>query len=156
MELTKSLIKEFLGQHQLMTLATSGHDHPWIAVVYYTFDQDLNLYFLSSPETLHCRHLVHNKQVAISISDSRQKVSDKKKGLQIYGLADQVSRADKIKHVLKMWKRAIGVKDPQLSYENMMGKVIKSKIYKVTPKKIKFFNQELFEVEAGMEPVLEL
>ena len=156
MNLTKSIILTFLGKHKLMTIATGGKEHPWIACVYYTFDGDLNLYFLSSPETLHCKQIEANKHVAVSIADSRQKVTDKKKGLQIYGAVKQISGMNKVKHALRMWKQVIGVKDPELTYENMMKKVIKGRMYQVTPKRIKFFNQELFDVADGMEPVLEM
>jgi uncharacterized protein YhbP (UPF0306 family) len=155
MELTKQHILDFLSQHHLMAIATSG-EHPWIAYVYYSFDSTLTIYFLSSPKTLHARHIAKNPHVALMIADSNQKVSDLKKGVQIYGVAEQISDAQKIKHALSMWKDALHVTDPKLTYENMVKKIITGRMYKVTPKKIKFFNQELFKVEDGKEPVLEL
>ncbi len=154
-QLTKNLILNFLSKHKLMTVATYG-EHPWIASVYYSFDQDLNIYFLSSPTTLHCKQISKNPQIAVSIADSHQKVGDLKKGLQIYGTAKQITDIGKIKHALRSWKDALKVKDPQLTYMNMVKKVISGRMYKITPKKIKFFNQEIFQVEDGMEPVLEL
>ncbi len=155
MKLTKKLIHDFLSQHQLMSLATYG-EHPWIASVYYSFDKDLNLYFLSDPATLHCRQIAKNNQVAISIADSRQEVSILKKGLQIYGIAKRISEVKKIKHALSMWKETLKVTNPELTYSNMLKKVIKGRMYQITPKKIKFFNQELFPVEDGQEPILDL
>lgn len=44
------LVKEFMEPRFQMVLATYG-EHPWIATLYYSFDNDLNIYFLSSPET---------------------------------------------------------------------------------------------------------
>lgn len=138
-----------------MMVATFG-EYPWIASVYYSFDKDLNLYFLSDPATLHCRQIAQNPQVSVAIADSHQKVTELKKGLQIYGLARQISPVAKIKHVLRSWKETVGVKDKELTYENMLKKVIKGRMYKIAPKKIKYFNQELFPVSDGKEPVLEL
>ena len=46
--------------------------------------------------------------------------------------------------------------DPELSYENMIAKVVKGRMFRITPRKIKFFNQELFPVDDGQEPVLSL
>jgi len=43
------------------------------------------------------------------------------------------------------------VVDPTLTH-----KVATGKMFKIMPKKIKLFDQELFKVEDGMEPVLEL
>jgi len=152
-KLTKKLILEFLEKHKLMFVATQG-DHPWIAALYYSFDCDLNLYFLSDPSTLHGKHIELNADVAVAIADSTQHPKILKKGLQIYGQAKQISDTKKVSHALSIWKKSIGYKGAEISYENMMKKVIKGRMYKITPKKIKFFNQELFKVEDGKEPVL--
>jgi uncharacterized protein YhbP (UPF0306 family) len=152
--LTKRIILEFLQQHKLMFVATQG-EHPWIASVFYTFDNDLNLYFLSNPETLHSKHIVKNKEVAVAIADSHQQLNDLKKGVQIYGHVKQISDLHKMKHAIDLWKNSLGYNGSEISYENIINKVIKGRMYKIQPKKIKFFNQELFDVEDGKEPVLE-
>lgn len=154
-KLTKELILDFIKGHTLMSVATYGK-HPWIAYVYYSFDNDLNIYFLSDPKTLHCKQIKENPLVAVSIADSHQKPSSLKKGLQLYGTAQQISDAKKIQHALRLWKETLGVKDPELSYENMVKKIVTGRMYKITPKRIKFFNQELFKNDDGEEPVLDM
>ena len=139
-----------------MQVATYGDDQPWIASLYYSFDKDLNIYFLSSPSTLHCKHIKKNPQVAVAITDSNQGVSAKKKGLQMSGTAKQISDVAKVKFALNLWKDFLKVEDGGLTYENMIKKVVSGRMYKIIPKKIKFFNQELFDVEDGEEPILEL
>ena len=52
----------------------------------------------------------------------RQKPSDLKKGLQIYGVAKPIKNRTKIKHVLRLWKDALKVRNPKLSYDNMIRK----------------------------------
>ena len=148
--LTKELVLEFLSHHNLMSIATYG-DFPWIASVYFTFDKDLTIYFLSYPTTLHAKQILQNPHVAISIADSHQATTDKKRGLQLSGEAHQISGMAKIKHALQLWKSALGVVDPSLTHKVAIGKM-----FKITPKRIKLFDQKLFEVEDGMEPVLEL
>jgi len=156
MELTKQHVLDFLKIQKLMAVATYG-DFPWIASVYYTFDNDLNLYFLSSPSTLHCKFIQQNSQVAVSIADSAQSIAKPKKGLQVWGIAEQISDAAKIMHALKMWKDFLGVIDQELTYKNMVTKVVSGRMYRITPKRIKLFDQELFkDVEDGEEPILEL
>lgn len=49
--LTRKLVLDFLAKHKLMVVATYAK-FPWIATVYYAFDNDLNIYFLSSPRLL--------------------------------------------------------------------------------------------------------
>jgi len=154
MTLTKEQVKNFLAQHNQMAIATYG-DHPWIATVYYSFDDDLNLYFLSSPSTLHARQIAQNEQVAVSIS-REQKITSVKQGLQMYGVAQQITRAELIHHALQHWKDVLAVKDPDLTYENMVKKAVKGRMYKIVPKRIKLFHEGLFDVDDGEEPVLDL
>ena len=150
MELKKSQVLNFLGKHNLMAVATFGN-FPWIASVYYTFDNDLNLYFLSAPSTLHCQQIVKNEKVAVAIAESRQDINKPKRGLQISGVAQRISGLAKIKYALDLWKKGLGVIDPEITYKAVTGSM-----YKVTPQRIKLFDQELFKVPDGKEPVLEL
>ncbi|MEW5805704.1 MAG: pyridoxamine 5'-phosphate oxidase family protein [Patescibacteria group bacterium] len=155
MKLTRQHILAFLKTNKLMQVATAG-DFPWIATVYYSFDKRLNLYFLSSEKTLHSKQIKQNPKVSVAIADSRQDIKKPKKGLQLYGLCKEISGAGKIKHALSLWKEFLSVDDPELSYENLR-KGLTGKIYKITPKRIKLFDQELFkDVDDGEEPVLEL
>jgi len=130
--LTKSLILDHLKAHKLMSIATYG-DHPWIATAYYSFDQELNLYFLSSPDTLHAKQIAHNPVVAVSIADSAQKPTAEKIGLQLYGFVEQMGKEELIRHALRHWKDSLSIKDPALTYENMLKRVVKGRMYKITP-----------------------
>ena len=147
------LVKEFMEPRFQMVLATYG-EHPWIATLYYSFDNDLNIYFLSSPETIHCKHILRNPNVAVAISDSPQSPSAKKKGVQISGIAEQITDKQKIIHALSLWRKTLNITSDSLTYEGMINKLIDGRMYKVAPKKIKFFNQEIWE--EGEEPLLEL
>jgi uncharacterized protein YhbP (UPF0306 family) len=150
LQLTKELVLDFIAKHKLMVVSTNG-DFPWIASVYYTFDKDLNFYFLSSPKTLHAKQILKNQKVAAAIVDTDQDINAQKRGLQLFGIAQQISGLAKVKHALDLWKLNLGVIDSKLTY-----KVVKGSMFKITPKRIKLFDQELFKVEDGNEPVLEL
>ena len=142
----KTVLKDFLHSHRLMSIATSG-EHIWIATVYYVVDDDLNLYFISPPDAEHSEHLRQNDEVACAIADSSQKTSDQKVGLQLYGSAAEEIGLDRVKWMLSMYNKLhMGTKD-KLNFRNFKSKVMTSKVYKVTPKKIKFFNQELYGEE---------
>jgi len=148
--LTKALILDFLKEHKLMSIATYD-GFPWIAYVYYVFDKDLNLYFLSAPDTLHAKQIIKNQKVAVSIGDSNQDINEPKRGLQMSGISKQISGFEKIKYVLELWKSNLGVINPNLTIKAATGKM-----FKVIPKRIKLFDQELFKVRDGQEPILEL
>lgn len=147
-------IKDFLkDDNKQMVIATYG-EHPWIATVYFSFDQDLNLYFLSDPDTIHCQHIMNNPNVAVAIAKSPQNPSSKKKGLQIFGIAEQLVEVSQIKHALDLWRSTLGVTSDKYTYEGMIKNEISGRMFKVVPKKIKFFNEEIWD--DGEEFVIEL
>lgn len=131
-------------------MATNG-EFPWIATVYYTFDSELNLYFLSDPTTLHAKQILHNPKVAVAIADSNQDIKKPKRGLQLWGKVEQIKGIEKVKFALQMWKTNLGVIDPKLTIKAVTGSM-----FKITPKRIKLFDQDLFKVADGKEPVLEI
>ena len=136
-----------------MVLSTYG-THPWTATLYYSIDRDLNIYFLSNPATLHCKQIEKNPKVAVAVVDSPQRPASKKRGIQIYGLAKRISGVNKIKYALDLWRKTLDISNPLYTYEGMVKKAIKGRMYKVTPKKIKFFNEALWE--EGSEPIINL
>lgn len=146
-------IKEFLHSHFQMVVSTYAN-YPWTATVYYSVDQDLNIYFLSNPETLHCKQIEKNPKVAVAVVDSPQKPTSLKKGIQIYGKAKKISGANKIRHALELWRKTLDVTNPLYTYEGMMKKAIKGRMYKITPIRIKFFNEALWR--EGDEPLISL
>ena len=148
--LTKDHVLHFLKQHSQMCVATSA-SFPWIATVYYAYDARLNLYFLSDPATLHCQQIVQNNRVSVAIAQSPQDVNRPKRGLQISGVAVQLSQKEKVAQALKLWKQYLHVRDPKLTYT-----AVKNSMYRITPKRIKLFDQALFTVADGKEPVMEL
>lgn len=152
-KLTPKHVLDFLSTQKLMSVATFG-DFPWIASVYYTYNKKLELFFLSDPATLHCTQIAQNPLVAVAIADSSQSPRIKKKGLQVSGVAEQISYAAKVRHALNIWKKSQKITDPELSYENMTAQVVTGRMYKITPKRIKLFDQALFDADDGQEPVL--
>ena len=146
-------IREFLLSHFQMVVSTYSN-YPWTATLYYSVDQDLNIYFLSSPETIHCKQIEKNPKVAVAVVDSPQKPTSLKKGVQIYGKAKRISGINKIKYALDLWKKTLDVTSPLYTYEGMMKKAIKGRMYRITPIKIKFFNEALWK--EGTEPTIKL
>lgn len=65
----RSRVLALLGEHHVMTLATTGEDGPWSAAVFYDFEKTgvLKLTFLSAPGTQHARNLAIHPRVAVTI-----------------------------------------------------------------------------------------
>ena len=139
----KKELGRFLNSNNLMTLATAN-PKPWVATVYYTFDLDLNFYFVSSPKPKHSHDIEKNRNVACAIYDSHTKNSEKKTGIQMQGTVQQVKGWECTSRMLKIWHKSAPGMEDIVNVKNMKEKVISSRVYKITPKLIKFFNQKLY------------
>ncbi len=77
----------FLTAHNTLALATAGPDGtPHAAAVFYAVDDDLTLYFLSEPKTLHAQHIGAGARVAATIEENNQDWKSIQ-GLQLHGWA---------------------------------------------------------------------
>ena len=50
-----------------MALSTIGTDGPWTAPVQYRYNEKLDLFFLSMPDTKHVRHILSDPRVSVAI-----------------------------------------------------------------------------------------
>lgn len=146
-------ISKYLSDHIQMSVSTSA-DFPWIFTAYYAVDDNLNLYFLTSPSTIHGKQLVNNPHVAVAIADSPQNPTGKKAGLQMSGLCTELIAEEEIRTGLELWRSKLKVESPDYTYEGMQANKISGRIYKIVPKKLKFFNEAL--QEEGKEKFIEL
>jgi len=146
-------VGKFLTDHTQMSASTSSN-YPWIFTAYYTTDKDLNLYFLTSPKTIHAGQIATNPKIAVAIADSPQDLMGKKAGLQMSGLCTQLNDESEIRTALKLWRTKLNVENPDYTYESMQAGKISGRMYKIVPKKIKFFNEHL--QEEGEERLIEL
>ena len=85
----KTRVAQFLAAHHVATLASAGGDGPWAAAVFYVNDGN-TLYFLSSPNTRHCRNLKDDPRVAATMQDDCRDWQDIK-GVQLEGQVSELS-----------------------------------------------------------------
>ena len=135
---------DLLNSQKLMAVATFG-EHPWIAWVYYVADDQGNLYFISSPKTIHGQHIMQNQQVSCAIADTSQNPVDSKKGIQLFGTVDVVSGVGKLKWFFKMWAKIAPGTTDILNFKTFDAGKLESNVYRVTPTKIRFFNEALYQ-----------
>lgn len=132
-----------------MSLATSG-EAVLNCPVYYAVDADFNIYFISEPDSAHCKNITINKQVACAITDSHQLVRAKKIGVQIVGIVEDANGLDKLEAIINLWNSTSPGMESIISVNNFRNKVLNSRAYKILPTEIKFFNEELYG-EEGFE-----
>ena len=65
-------VRALIVRNSVIVLATTKGDQPWVAPLEYMADEDLNLYFFSSTNARHVRHLEANSSVAATVFDHVQ------------------------------------------------------------------------------------
>ncbi len=72
-EMIETTIREYIPQIIHMSLATVKDNKPWVCEVHFSYDDGLNLYFVSSQETRHAQELIANPYVAGNIVTQHHK-----------------------------------------------------------------------------------
>jgi len=136
------LLSYLKSQHTMYLATYDGKS--WVATVFYAVDEKFNFYYIGPPDSRHNIAINKNKHVSFAIAASNQKTSDKKIGVQVDGIASEINSRNKIKLILALWNKFNPGFESVISLPNMIKKVISSRVYKIEPTLIKFFNEKLY------------
>jgi uncharacterized protein YhbP (UPF0306 family) len=76
-----------LARTQLSSIATVAHEkQAYINTAFIAYSTNLEFYFLSDPESQHCRNLSSNPSLAMTIFDSSQRWENQGVGVQVFGV----------------------------------------------------------------------
>jgi uncharacterized protein YhbP (UPF0306 family) len=89
----EKIIRDYVANVIHMSLATCAGNKPWICEVLVAFDNDLNLYFFSLPDTRHCQEIAKNPQVAGNIVEPHVK-GQPPRGVYFEGTAQKLDGVD--------------------------------------------------------------
>jgi uncharacterized protein YhbP (UPF0306 family) len=123
------------------TVTTDGEAH--VNIGYFAHSDDLHLYLLSHPRSLHCRNIAANPSMAVAVFTSPQNWTDPGQGIQFFGRCREVSDADQHEaervyrqryHPYGDWKATLKVGDPALDY----------RFYRFVPDRLKILDEAEF------------
>ena len=77
-----------------MSLATCSDNKPWISEVHYVFDNELNLYFRSTPQRRHSIEILKNANVSGNIV-TQHSLGQKVRGVYFEGSAERILNVTK-------------------------------------------------------------
>lgn len=84
-------VKEALERTEIMALSTIGPDGSWTSPVQFSYNEKLELSFVSMPDTRHVQNILEDPRVSVAIY-SFPGPEGGNLGLQIKGSADDVTR----------------------------------------------------------------
>jgi uncharacterized protein YhbP (UPF0306 family) len=83
-------VEQILNENVLCSMATlAPARRPHINIAYFTFSSSLELFFLSDPQSVHCRNVVRQPWMSIAVYSTRQEWGKRDRGLQLTGTCRQ-------------------------------------------------------------------
>ena len=85
----EQIIREYIKDIVHMSIATSHDNEPWISEVHFSYDNELNLYFISRPSRRHSLEVAKNNQIAGNIVKQHTK-GEKVRGVYYEGTIEML------------------------------------------------------------------
>ncbi|HET9947136.1 MAG TPA: pyridoxamine 5'-phosphate oxidase family protein [Patescibacteria group bacterium] len=147
----KALISDYLTTAKIMQIATAKENQPWACTVYFAADNNLNIFWLSTPQRRHSEEIESNEKVAGAIVVDHAP-GDKVHGIQFEGTAKRLTNQEEIDHAVDTYAKKMGT-DAKRVEELKSGKDSHA-VYMITPKKIVLFDVIHFPDNPRQEYVL--
>lgn len=147
----EKLIREYLKEGALMQVATCENNQPWACNVWYSFDDDLNLYFISSNYRRHCEEIrKHNKVAGSIVHPIYKKVGQECRGITFEGTAEELgilSSGKAFDNFMKRWPKA----SMYVTKKSLRGNMTKVRFYKIKPSTIVLFDEANYSDDPRQE-----
>jgi uncharacterized protein YhbP (UPF0306 family) len=138
----------FISSQKLLTIATVDKNKlPCIYNAYYSSDNNLRLFFVSSTDTNHGKHLQKQNHVAFSISWFNKDDLTDRKSIQGKGICTPVTDKQEILTFLSIHHKKYPFWRDILTCAYLTKKGSTSHLYSITPSYMKFWNDALFGEE---------
>lgn len=119
-------VVQILSENLLCSMSTVTAQHrAHISTAYFCFSEELVLYFLTHPGSMHCRNLLANSSMAVAVFSSSQNWADPDKGLQLFGTCNMTDGNESVRAerlyaerfpAYVEWRRQLRGEDLPLAY----------------------------------------
>jgi nitroimidazol reductase NimA-like FMN-containing flavoprotein (pyridoxamine 5'-phosphate oxidase superfamily) len=149
--MVEDLIRQYINQVNILQLATSKDDQPWIVTVYFYADENHNIYWNSRPNRRHSQDIESNPNVAaILLIHENTASEDWVIGLTISGQAKIIENLDDKLSEVYISKL---LKDPDLPAKIKNG-TDPAKWYRLKPSSLVLFDTKDFPTDPRQEVTL--
>lgn len=148
----KELLKKYLSETNVIQLATSQNDQPWVCTLHFYSDDEFNFYWISTETRKHSQQIKNNHNVAVAILVHENKPDeDYVIGITVSGQAEYVG--EQIDDAIGQAFLKKHGKDPALLTDIESGKN-PHKFYRLIPDKIILFDSQNFPDKPRQEIAL--
>ncbi|MES2225800.1 MAG: pyridoxamine 5'-phosphate oxidase family protein [Patescibacteria group bacterium] len=129
-------IREYLLEIIHLSLATCKENRPWVCELHFAYDNDLNFYFRSKPDTRHSIEIASNPNVAGDIV-TQHTVEEEPRGVYFEGMAERLLNVDESHPAYTLYCERFGT-GPEILEENKTD--TGHGFYKITVEKFSLFD----------------
>ncbi len=141
-------IWEILSGTELCAIATiQNKGRSYVNTAYFAYNQKLELFFLSDPESQHCINIRANSSVAVAVYNSRQAWARPKRGLQMFGTCSLAQKKKKTEAEYQYGRRFAGYKSWIRTLTKEEREALRSRFYVIRVSAVKIFDEPLFGEE---------
>lgn len=128
--------KQIIAENIYMTLSTASlNGEPWVSPVFFAYDDQYNLYWVSNKEARHSVTLVENPRVAVVMFNS-QAPEGKGDGVYFSCSVSTLTDSEEITKAIDLYNARASQKDFQVPSPDLVTGVAAWRLYKATPLKI--------------------
>lgn len=150
-EKIEQLIRDYLKDATLMQVATCVNNQPWVAHVWYSYDKELNLYFISRNDRRHSQEIQTQEKVAGGIvKPPFEGLGQKVRGLTFQGVAKELGNAplnEAFNYYKSRWRQVIS----HVTVEAIIHDSTKVRLYKIIPSLYVLFDEINFPEQPRQE-----
>lgn len=141
----------FLSSQRLCVLATHNEKNIWTSNVFYGIDEEYVIYFISSEETIHSKHILENPLVAFSIAWYNQHNHVDRKAVQWIGMCKKAEDLVSITTWVTLHNTHYPEFAERITPEWIQSNGNTSHVRTVIPTFMKFWNDELYGINGTKE-----
>ena len=144
----EDFLEQYINKSNILQLATSADNQPWVVTVHYFADQEFNLYWTSKPDRRHSKEIILNPKVSATILVHENTPSeDWVIGITVSGEARQVESIDS--KIAEAYIKKL-LKDPDLP-ANITNGTDPAKWYVLKPLSLILFDSKDFPTQPRQE-----
>ena len=138
-------LKNFLYDQRVAVLATNDIDSgsSWVANIFYAPDEEFKLYFVASAEARFGKNIIADERVSFAISWFNSENHEDRKGIQAEGVC-RIAENSEIDAGVNYHNQRFSEFSHRITSDWIRSEDNSSQIWVITPKYIKFWNDELF------------
>lgn len=148
MKTAQEIICENVPKVNILQLATCINNKPWSCNLHYVTDEDMNIYWLSTPERRHSKELEINPRASATILvHENTKAQDFVIGITVEGQVSKVDRS-KYKTILTKYGKKHAINKTSVNLLKFLALVVSGKdqhvLYKLKPTQFVLFDTKHF------------